>query len=79
MKNDSPFTHRSVGETVRSIRLEMGMNQSQLAEAVGLSIDYIYKLESRQKWNPSIYTVFKLASTLEISFPEFVCQIGANM
>jgi transcriptional regulator with XRE-family HTH domain len=57
---------RLVGRNVRRIRLEKGLTQEAFAERSGFSQQYISGLE-RGRRNPTIVTLFELASTLGVS------------
>jgi transcriptional regulator with XRE-family HTH domain len=54
---------RLVGENARAQRLSRGLTQEQLAEATGLSQQYISGLEQGQR-NPTILTLLALAQAL---------------
>jgi transcriptional regulator with XRE-family HTH domain len=57
---------RLVGQNVRRIRQKKGLTQEQFAEISGFSQQYLSGLE-KGKRNPTIVTVFELASTLGVS------------
>ena len=60
-----------VGENVRRIRLRRGLTQEQFAEQSGFSQQYLSTLE-RGRRNPSIVTIYELASALGVSHLELV-------
>lgn len=53
------------GEVVRDLRKEKGVTQEDLAELSGLHTNYISLLE-RGNRQPTINTIFKLASAFEM-------------
>jgi transcriptional regulator with XRE-family HTH domain len=57
---------RPVGQNVRRIRQNRGLTQAQFAEISGFSQQYLSGLE-KGKRNPTIVTVFELASALGVS------------
>lgn len=67
----SPGT--SLGAKLTKIREEQGLNQSQLAKKAGLSPGLIGQIE-KGKIQPSLQTVEKLASALEISPCYFIVE-----
>lgn len=67
----SPGT--SLGAKLAKIREEQGLNQSQLAKKAGLSPGLIGQIE-KGKIQPSLQTVEKLASALEISPCYFIVE-----
>jgi len=62
---------RLVGGNVRRIRLKRGFTQEQFAEFSGFSQQYISDLERGQR-NPTIVTLYELASALGVSHVELV-------
>jgi len=57
---------RLVGRNVKRYRLEKGLTQEQFAERSGFSQQYVSELERGQS-NPTVVTLFELASALGIS------------
>lgn len=57
---------RLVGRNVRRIRLETGLTQEAFAERSGFSQQYLSDLE-RGRRNPTVVTLFELASALGVS------------
>ena len=55
-----------VGRNVRRIRDRKGLTQEQFADLSGYSQQYISDLE-RGKRNPTIITVYELATALDVS------------
>ncbi|HZG09552.1 MAG TPA: helix-turn-helix transcriptional regulator [Allosphingosinicella sp.] len=60
-----------VGRNAARLRGEAGLTQEQLAERSGLSQQYISGLE-RGKRNPTVVTLYELASALGVSHTELV-------
>jgi transcriptional regulator with XRE-family HTH domain len=54
-----------VGANVRRRRVELGMTQEDLAEAAGLSQQYISGLERGQR-NPTVVTLWELSRPLSL-------------
>lgn len=60
-----------VGDNVRRMRQRRGLTQEQFAEKSGYSQQYISDLE-RGRRNPTVITLFELASALGVSHLELV-------
>jgi transcriptional regulator with XRE-family HTH domain len=60
-----------VGQNVKRIRQKAGLTQEQFAEKSGFSQQYLSTLE-RGRRNPSIVTLYELASALGVSHMELV-------
>lgn len=65
---------RLVGENVRRLRIAASMTQEQFAERSGFSQQYISDLE-RGRRNPTVVTLFELASALGVA-PVVLLQIA---
>lgn len=65
----SKTVRNKFGKKVRSLRLEKGWSQEELADKVGLHRTYIGSIE-RGEQNVSIDNIAKLAKTLSISIEE---------
>jgi transcriptional regulator with XRE-family HTH domain len=61
--------HGALGEAVRTIRLEQGLSQEQLAEYAGTDLTQIGGIE-RGVRNPSYTTLLRLADALETTVGE---------
>jgi transcriptional regulator with XRE-family HTH domain len=68
---------RLVGRNVRRIRLEKGLTQEAFAERSGFSQQYLSSLE-RGRRNPTIVTLFELASALGVSHVALVAPDGES-
>jgi transcriptional regulator with XRE-family HTH domain len=60
-----------VGRNAARLRAEAGLTQEQLAERAGFTQQYISDLE-RGKCNPTIVTLYELATALGVSQVELV-------
>jgi transcriptional regulator with XRE-family HTH domain len=60
-----------VGRNAARIRKEKGLTQEQLAERCGLSQQYLSGLE-RGRRNPTIVTLYEIASALGVSHVDLV-------
>lgn len=60
-----------VGGNVRHFRQKRGLTQEQFADISGFSQQYISDLE-RGLRNPTVVTIFELASALDISHMELM-------
>lgn len=60
-----------VGRNTARIRQEKGLTQEALAEKSGLSQQYISGLENGKR-NPTIVTIYELASALGVSHVDLV-------
>lgn len=68
---------RLVGENVRRLRIAASMTQEQFAELSGFSQQYISDLE-RGRRNPTVVTLFELASALETTPVELLQAIACE-
>jgi len=66
----------TLGETVRSIRLEQGLSQKEAAEAAGIDQSYLSMIESGQRRNPGTRIVARLAKVLDVSMDELAARAG---
>ncbi|MGB8843777.1 MAG: helix-turn-helix transcriptional regulator [Aliidongia sp.] len=60
-----------VGQNVKQIRQEKGLTQERFAEVSGFSQQYISSLE-RGRRNPTVVTIYELATALGVSHMELV-------
>jgi transcriptional regulator with XRE-family HTH domain len=58
--------HAALGEAVRTLRLEAGLSQEQLAEGAGTDLTQVGGIE-RGVRNPSYTTLLRLAAALKTS------------
>jgi transcriptional regulator with XRE-family HTH domain len=64
-----------VGENVKRIRQRKGLTQEQFANISGYSQQYISGLEKGRR-NPTVITVFELATALGVSHMELLRPIA---
>jgi len=60
-----------VGENVKRIRTKKGLTQEQFAVMSGFSQQYVSGLETGKR-NPTVVTVFELASALGVGYLELM-------
>lgn len=62
-----------IRRNIKKYRRERGMTSAQLAEAVGLSHDFIRQIESeRTRYNFSVETFYKISVALDVSMDQLV-------
>ncbi|MEL7658791.1 MAG: helix-turn-helix transcriptional regulator [Bacillota bacterium] len=61
----------SIGDNIRMARKQKGITQKVLGEMIGISNTYLSDIEIGRT-NPSIKTLKKIASGLEISYVELL-------
>lgn len=66
-----------VGRNVRRVRLKKGLTQERFAEISGFSQQYISGLEQGRR-NPTVVTLYELATALGVSHVELVRPDGAE-
>lgn len=59
---------QTIGDQIRTIRVALGMTQTQLAERSGLTQSMIAGIETGERDNPNFVTVNKLAEAMNCSF-----------
>ena len=57
---------------IKQRRTELGLSQRELAKRVGVSDAYITQLETRERINPSLDVLRRLAKALQVSVAELV-------
>jgi transcriptional regulator with XRE-family HTH domain len=62
---------RLVGRNVKRLRQKRGLTQEEFAELSGFSQQYISSLEKGHR-NPTVITLFELATALKVSHVELV-------
>jgi transcriptional regulator with XRE-family HTH domain len=65
---------KTFGRSIRSLRKQRGLSQESLAEACGLSRNYISDIE-RGVRNPGLLVMVALAKALKVSLRELVSEI----
>ncbi len=66
MKNTKDVDYKSIGKTIRSLRLSQNMTQEHLAELMDLSLSHIRNIESYNA-RISLNTLVKFANIFEVS------------
>jgi len=56
----------AVGSRLRSLRKKRGLSQPKLAEAAGVSVDTIYRIEKGRDQDPRLPTYARLAEALGV-------------
>jgi len=69
-ENTSPI-EMAFAQVLRKQRLEAGISQEELAHRAGVSMRYISMLE-RNINQPSLSVMFQIATSLGISFSDFI-------
>ena len=59
------------GIRLRTLRKDKGMSQQTLADKVGMTREYVARLEGGLH-DPPLSTVVKLAKALQVTLPEFL-------
>lgn len=68
-----PDIYNTIRKNIRRYRKEKGMTSAQLAEAVGLSHDFIRQIQSEKAaYNFSVETFYKISVALEISMDKLI-------
>ncbi len=66
-----PTIYDVIRRNIRKYRKEKGMTSAQLAEAVGLSHDFIRQIESEKtRYNFSVETFYKISCALDVGMDE---------
>ena len=63
---------RRLSGMIKQRRTELGLSQRELAKRVGVSDAYITQLETRERINPSLDVLRRLAKALKVSVAELV-------
>jgi transcriptional regulator with XRE-family HTH domain len=63
---------RRLSGMIKKRRTELGFSQRALAKLVGVSDAYITQLETRERINPSLHVLKKLAKALKVTVAELV-------
>jgi transcriptional regulator with XRE-family HTH domain len=66
----------NVGDILRGKRIEKRYTLEAVSSAVGVSINYISKLEKGENFNPSDEVIFKLALALDIDEDSLFISYG---
>lgn len=66
---------KQMGDSIRRLRLELGMNQEQFAEKCGFFRTYLSRIETGSA-NPTLSALEVIANALGLSIFEFFEQVG---
>ncbi len=69
---------KTFGRSVRSLRKQRGLSQESLAEACGLSRNYISDIE-RGVRNPGLLVIVGIARALRVSLRELIEEIEPRL
>lgn len=62
----------TLGNKIKALRLNIGLTQEKVAEKAGIPYATLIKIENDHIANPTIITIYKLASALGVSIDELV-------
>lgn len=62
-----------LGKHIRSIRLNKGLKQIELAKSSGISVSYLCEIENG-KTVPSLKTLLKIAKALKVECSILICH-----
>ncbi len=68
--------NRELGMRIRIAREDLGLTQTELATRSGVKIDTLRSIEQGRTPNPGVWTVAKLADSLDRSLDSLVRQPG---
>ena len=69
---------RKFSNTLKRLRTEKNLTQEELAQRSGVDYKYLQKLEGQSPSSPTLSTLDKLASGLDLSLPELIMSIDAD-
>ena len=64
----------SIGKRIQKIRKEKGLTAEKLAEASGITTNYMREIENDRR-TPSVSTLVDVANALEITANELLCDL----
>lgn len=65
-----------IGKRIQALRRILGLQQNEMAKAVGVNPGYLSEIENGHKNNPGIVTLYKIASHYNVSLDFLVHGIG---
>lgn len=65
----------AIGNNIRKCRRESGLTQEEVAERLGVTPDYVSKVENAQK-HPSLKLLDKLATLYNMEMSEFITGVN---
>lgn len=69
--------HIEIGNRIRQLRVKKGLSQEKLAELSELNTSYIGQIERGEK-NPSVDTVYSIASALDVDLTELFKNLASG-
>ena len=70
-RNSGDTIYDVIRRNIKKYRKEQGMTSAQLAEAVGLSHDFIRQIESEKtRYNFSVDTLYKISQALHVGMDQ---------
>jgi transcriptional regulator with XRE-family HTH domain len=76
MRERGPMEGQTIGQRIKYLRLNLGMEQEELAEAAGISARGLRKIESGGAAHPRGKTLRGLADALGVTVPQLT---GADL
>lgn len=67
----------NIGDNLRQLRRQQGITQEQLAEMSDVSLNFVSKIERKEKQNISVKTLLSLSSALNVDASALLKGSGA--
>lgn len=64
----------TIGRNIKKLRNEKGISQDKLSKLADISLNTVVKLELDESPNPTLETIQKISSALNISIDELVTK-----
>ena len=64
----------TIGKNIKRLRKKRGISQDKLSKLADISLNTVVKLELNLSPNPTLETIQKIASALEVSIDELVTK-----
>lgn len=74
---DDRQDHRAFGLALRRLRLDAGLTQQELADRVGIGVEYVSRLENGHR-GARWHTVMRLVRALDATLGDLTAAIEAN-
>lgn len=62
--------YKTIGKNIKKYRTQLGLTQQQLADKLGMSLNFIGKIEVGYD-HPSLYTLVDISNSLEVPLKNF--------
>ena len=72
------FDNRTVGSTIRQLRVQKGMSQELLSGLAGIARSHLAMIETGRK-QPNLETIWKIAQALQLCPSELIAKIEASL